>query len=185
MAKKVIGSKSTKAAKKSEVRKSKPAQSKARNKGRAAGGGKTLRDDLVAQIHAMALTLDEDSLKSLLQDAAILAHNERVLRDYVVVKEKAGPRPPKVRAAIEEGRDGTYFVIVLNNYRNIMSMNEMRRLVRLCHGALNAGDGARMLYAWIERDRRDIKKNSKIADHTDPSLPDLWEKIVSSYTLKS
>ena len=185
MAKKTIGAKSSKPKKKSASGKSKPAPSKSRNKGRAAGKGKTLRDELVAQIHAMALTLDEDSLRNLMQDAAILAHNERVLRDFTVQKEKAGPRPTAVRAAIEEGRDGTYFIIVLNNYRNIMSMDEMRRLVKLCHSAVNAGDAARRLYAWIERDRRDIKKNSKIADHTDPSLPDLWEKIVSSYTYKS
>ena len=185
MAKKTVGGKSSKSVKKSASGKSKPASSKAGNKKRAAGKGKTLRDELVAQIHAMALTLDEDSLRNLLQDAAILAHNERVLRDYTIKKEKAGPRPAAVRTAIEEGRDGTYFIIVLNNYRNIMSMNEMRNLVKLCHGAADANDGARRLYAWIERDRRDIKKNSKIADHTDPSLPALWEMVVNTYTSKS
>jgi hypothetical protein len=184
MAKKTSGAKSSKPLKRSGSGKSKPAQSKARKKRSAAGKGKTLRDDLVAQIHAMALTLDEESLKNLMQDAAILAHNERVLRDFIVQKEKAGPRPTMVRAAVEEGRDGTYFIIILNNYRNTMSMDEMRGLVKLCHSAVNAKDAARRLYAWIERDRRDIKKNSKIADHTDPSLPELWEKVVNTYISK-
>ena len=185
MAKKSAGSKSSNPLKKSAPAKKESVKSKARNKGRATGKGKALRDELVAQIHAMALTLDEDSLRNLLQDAAILAHNERVLRDFNVQKEKAGPRRPMVRAGVEEGRDGTYFIIILNNYRNIMSMEEMRGLVKLCRSAANAGDAARRLYAWIERDRRDIKKNSKIADHTDPSLPDLWKKVVSTYTIKS
>jgi hypothetical protein len=140
---------------------------------------------MIAQINAMAMTLDEDSLRNLLQDAAILAHNERVLKDFNIQKGKAGPRPPMIRAAIEEGKDGTYFIIILNNYRNFLSLEEMRGLVKLCHSAVNVRDAAHRLYAWIESDRRDIRKNSKIYDHTDPSLPDLWEKVVSSYTNKS
>lgn len=147
----------------------------------------SLEDQLRDEIRVMTLTLGADSLKKLLQDAAILAHNERVLEDYNASRvrgEKAAPRGRAVLAEVEEGRDGTYYIVILNSYRNFLSLEEMRKLVALCRSAENARDAANRLYAWIERDRRDIRKNSKIYDPDDPSLPALWEKVIDGYDLK-
>jgi hypothetical protein len=145
---------------------------------------KPLKEELLDQIWAMALTLDEESLKKLLQDAAILAHNERVIKDFTARKGQAGPQIKAVTAAVEEGTDGTYFIIILNNYRNFLSLDEMRDLVKRCHAAANKRDATLRLFAWIERDRSDIKKNSKIADEDDPCLAALWEKVINTYDLK-
>lgn len=146
--------------------------------------GKSPEEQLRDEIWAMTLTLNADSLKQLLQDAAILAHNERVLNDYNRNREARPGRPGReVLADIEEGRDDSYFIVILNSYRNFLSSQEMTRLIKLCHGADNARDAAERLYAWIERDRRDIRKNSKISDPDDPCLPALWKKIVDGYEL--
>ncbi|MBN1496367.1 MAG: hypothetical protein JXA07_06335 [Spirochaetes bacterium] len=179
--------------------------SKASKKPKAAGAGKTavkksssakrlpakpkkksLEEQLRDEIRAMTLTLTADSLKKLMQDAAILAHNERVLADYKDSRRPAAARgrTGTVLAEIEKGRDETYYIIILNNYRNFLSLDEMRKLVALCRGADNARDAAARLYAWIERDRRDIRKNSKIFEPDHPALPALWEKIIAGYDLK-
>jgi hypothetical protein len=60
----------------------------------------------------------------------------------------------------------------------------MRKLIKLCRSAETARDASMRLYSWIERERRDIRKNSKIADEKDPSLPALWEKVIGGYDLK-
>ncbi|MBN2160798.1 MAG: hypothetical protein JW807_15525 [Spirochaetes bacterium] len=179
-------SKQKKAASKKAVHK-KPAAGKATPKkkskaGKTSGRTKGLRDQMIKQIHAMALTLEEDSLKKLLQDAAILAHNERVLSDFIESKNKPRAEAPRVFADIEEGTDGTYFIVILKGYRHIFSLEEMRNLVKACHAAEGAPlEAGPRLFNWMERWRRDILHNSKIADNHDQALRALWEKIVNTY----
>ncbi|OHD64553.1 MAG: hypothetical protein A2176_08460 [Spirochaetes bacterium RBG_13_51_14] len=189
MAKKSAGSKSsnrlrTSTEKKSTGMKKRPAKPKKQAKRKTSRKDKTLRDQLIGQVSALTATLDEESLKSLVQDAAILAHNERVLKDFAERKKRSGPPPPVVRAAIEEDTAGTYFIITLNGFRNFFAREEMRRLVNLCHGAESGAGAATRLYSWFERERLDVLKNSKIAGHADPSLPALWEMVVSTYKTK-
>jgi hypothetical protein len=81
-------------------------------------------------------------------------------------------------------KDGTCYIIILNSYRNFLSLDEMRKLVALCRKAGDARDASNRLYIWVETDRRDIKKNSIIADEDAPSLPALWKIVVSGYDLK-
>lgn len=141
----------------------------------------TLRDKMLNQISALALTLEDNSLKKLLQDAAILAHNERVLRDFIEGKDRPMPQTQTVLADVEEGKDGTYFIVILKGYRHIFGLEEMRNLVKTCYAATTAADAGPRLFAWMERERRDILMNSKIADQRDSCLSALREKIVSTY----
>jgi hypothetical protein len=142
---------------------------------------KTLRDKMLEQISALALTLEDNSLKKLLQDAAILAHNERVLRDFIEGKDRPAPQTQSVLAAVEEGKDGTYFIVILKGYRHIFGLEEMRNLVKTCYAAGSAAEAGPRLFAWLERERRDITMNSKIADQKDSCLSALREVIVSTY----
>lgn len=184
MAMKSAGPKSLKKPKKTAAKKTAAKKSSPGKKLPAKTKQKSLEEQLRNEIRAMTLTLDANSLKKLLQDATILAHNERVFNDFNVNKGQAGQRGHSVLAEVEEGRDGTYYIIILNSYRNFLSLEEMRRLVKLCRSAEDARDAANRLYAWVATDRRDIRKNSKIADQDDPSLPALWEKVVRGYDLK-
>ena len=141
----------------------------------------TLRDKMLMQISALALTLEDGSLKKLLQDAAILAHNERVLRDFIEDRERPVPQTQSVLAAVEEGKDGTYFIVILKGYRHIFGLEEMRNLVKVCYAAATAAEAGPRLFAWIDRERHDIIMNSKIADQRDSCLSALREVIVSTY----
>ncbi|HOT46432.1 MAG TPA: hypothetical protein PLM53_16890 [Spirochaetota bacterium] len=143
---------------------------------------KTLRKQMLVQISALAATLDDESLKKLIQSAAMLAHNERVLKEYSLRKELAAPKAPAATAAIEEGKDGTFFIIILNGYRNFFSLEEMRRLVKVCHGTDNAAIAASRIYTWLEGGRFDVLRNSRIASSNDAALIAVWEKIISTYS---
>ncbi|MBN2078754.1 MAG: hypothetical protein JW838_07290 [Spirochaetes bacterium] len=143
-----------------------------------------VREALIVKIMKLAETLGADSLKKLLNDATILAHNERVLAEFRTGREKARPAAKALLAGVDEGKDGTYFMVNLKGHRHIFGIGEMRNLVRLCHGVGSAKDAGPSLYSWFERARRDILKNSKITDSNDPSLPALWKKIVSAYRAK-
>lgn len=143
-----------------------------------------VREGLIVKITKLAETLGADSLKKLLNDAAILAHNERVLAEFRTGREKARPAAKALLAGVDEGKDGTYFMVTLKGHRHIFGIGEMRNLVRLCHGVGSAKDAGPSLYSWFERARRDILKNSKITDSNDPSLPALWKKIVTTYRAK-
>ena len=106
---------------------------------------KSPEEQLRDEIWAMTLTLNADSLKKLLQDAAILAHNERVLDDYNANKgqqKQQGRRGQSVLADIEEGRDDSYFIVILNSYRNFLSREDRLAILRLCHSAENERDAA-------------------------------------------
>lgn len=141
----------------------------------------TLREKMLNQISALALTLEDNSLKKLLQDAAILAHNERVLRDFIEGKDRPMLQTQTILADVEEGKDGTYFIVILKGYRHIFGLEEMRNLVKTCYAATTAAEAGPRLFAWFERERRDIIMNSKIADQRDSCLSALREKIVSTY----
>ena len=141
----------------------------------------TLREKMLNQISALALTLEDNSLKKLLQDAAILAHNERVLRDFIEGKDRPMLQTQTILADVEEGKDGTYFIVILKGYRHIFGLEEMRNLVKACYAATTAAEAGPRLFAWFERERRDIIMNSKIADQRDSCLSALREKIVSTY----
>ncbi len=143
-----------------------------------------VKEGLIAKIMKLAETLATDSLKKLLNDAAILAHNERVLAEYRAGHEKARPAAKGALAGVEEGKDGTYFMVTLKGHRHIFGIGEMRNLVRACHDAKAADASGPVLYSWLERARRDVLKNSKIADSNDPSLPALWKLIVATYRAK-
>ncbi len=149
---------------------------------RADAKSKNLRKQMLAKISALAATLDDDSLKKLIQSTAILAHNERVLKEFSLRKELAPPKAPAATAAIEEGKDGTFFIIILNGYRNFFSLEEMRRLVKVCHGTDNAAIAASRIYTWLEGGRFDVLRNSRIASSNDPALIAVWEKIISTYS---
>ncbi len=184
MAMKSTGSKLSKKPKKNAAKKTAAKKSTSAKKLPGHSKQQLLEEQLRNEIRAMTLTLDAESLKKLLQDATILAHNERVLKDFNSNRGPAAPRRQSVLAEIEKGRDGTYYIIILNSYRNFLSLEEMQKLVALCHKAADARDAANRLFTWVETVRRDIKKNSMIEDEDDPSLPALWKKIVSGYELK-
>jgi hypothetical protein len=143
---------------------------------------KSLRKQMLVKISALAASLDDENLKKLIQSAAILAHNERVLKEFSLKKELAGSKAPAATAAIEEGKDGTFFIIILNGYRNFFSLEEMRRLVKVCHGTDNAAIAASRIYTWLEGGRFDVLRNSRIASSNDPALIAVWEKIISTYS---
>ncbi len=83
---------------------------------------------------------------------------------------------------VTEGQDNRYFVIKVNNYRNFFSLEEMRKIVRLCHDAQDERDGAARLFGWFKVNRNDVIINTKIEGSLDPALATIYNYLVNTYT---
>jgi hypothetical protein len=172
------GTKSTSSPKK------KPVQKKA-------GTSSSKQKQLLDELKKLIIKIDETGLKFLIRQAKVLINNQGVL-ERANKTSKAGsskatkPRKGGGKDSIEvtEGKDNSYFVLAVNNSRNFFSLEEMRRLVNVCHSADNREDGMNRLFNWLEKERSDVIKNTEIDGSTDPALDTIWSYVVKNYTVK-
>lgn len=138
--------------------------------------------------------LEERDLDFLIEQAGVLIHNRNVDRIIQEQRRLGEPSRGKSReeldaphlknAAVEEGKDGNHFIIVMRNYRNFFSRDEMKKVVRLCQSAGDAREAARGMYGWFQANRLDVVNNSMLSGGTDPILERIYEIIISAYTVK-
>ena len=151
----------------------------------------TLRDRLVE----MASMMGEEELEHLVDQAeswvqARKLQVERRALGETLERLGTGQRvnAPKGKAEpsveVVENPSGQSFIIVMNNERTFMPLDEMRRLVGVCHKAEDAADGAKRLFTWFSRNRIEVIRNTGLAGPGDPHLRLLYEYVVSHYSVK-
>jgi ribosomal protein L7/L12 len=168
--------------------------------GKTKSGGKSGRDGLLKQLSAIAGELNEEGLAFLVKQALVLRHNMQVdeIRENLG-KAAASPKSARGKTAAEkparkgadkrsvdivEGENGRNFILVINNYRNFFSLEEMRKIVAMCHAASDAKDASSRLYGWFRRERMDMINNSGIDGPGDVALATIYQAIVSKYTVR-
>ncbi|MBN1533786.1 MAG: hypothetical protein JXA20_14040 [Spirochaetes bacterium] len=160
--------------------------------------GKTRKEELRFQLSKIIKELDEEGLAFLIKQGMVLRHNQQV--DEIqrsLAKAKDAPKPGKKGKAsparagadkgsmeIVEGEKSSHFIFVINNYRNFFSLEEMRKIVALCHAASDARDGAMRLYSWFKRERIDVINNTAIDGPGDQALATMYKAIIAKYTVK-
>jgi hypothetical protein len=155
------------------------------------------RRRLEAELKEAIRQTDEEGLLFLLQQAHILAHNARVDRlneELVEIRQKktagrgsaAGRKPPPARSAvnIDEAEGGKAFFLTLGGARKVMDLEEMRRLVRICHTAESKSAALKQIYTVFARERGDILADGGIAGPASPALEGLFDAVRSRYQLK-
>lgn len=145
--------------------------------------------------------VDEEGLIFLIQQAQVLVHNvqvDKINREIVELeqkklskgKAKSGEqktgKTPAVPAAvtIDESDNGKAFFLTLGGTRKIMNLEEMRRLVRICHSAETKSDALKQLYTVFARERGDILADAKISGPGSPVIEGLFQAIRSTYQVK-
>ncbi len=154
--------------------------------------GSVIRDRALKDLRSLITQIDEEGLEFLIRQAKVLIHNkeieekhERNLKAYnekrPTVKKKASDS-----SVIEviEAEDGKSFVILLDGYRNFFSLEEMRKLVKICHSADDEIDAADRLFNWFSRERSDVIKNSSLSGKNHKSLPAIYHCLVERYTVR-
>lgn len=147
---------------------------------------------LIARINSLFEDLREKDLEFLVSQAEILNHNRKVEERIA-----AGDKYPKLKpedfeikkpgrsaADIIEGEGSNHFIIAGAGARKFFDIQEMRKLVKLCHAAADKKDAASRLYNWFDKNRRDYINDAEISGPGDDFLGAIYEKIIKTYKVK-
>jgi len=156
----------------------------------------TRREKLVEKLNSRLDRLDDEGLEYLISRAdewISLNRSREDRRKLGETLEKLGsgqrietPRdrnePPTIE--VVENKSGQSFIIVMNGERNFMPLDEMRKVVALCHKCENEQDAAKRLATWFQRFRPEVVRNSGLKGSGDPYLVLLYNYIISHYSVK-
>jgi hypothetical protein len=151
---------------------------------------KKSKEELITILHGLATDVDKDGLLFLINQSRVLIHNKRVeeinrkildTKGEVTKKKKHAVKKSPMEVEIVERGDGKHFFIVANNFRIYFTLDEMRKLVKLCHAAENEADAIQRLYRWFSSFRKDFLVDGQIGGSKHPYLADLYKKLISTY----
>jgi len=152
-----------------------------------------VKDELIKELSDMIKDIDEEGLIFLIQQANVLLYNKRVeeinrkIAGMKVEKttRKTTTQPQDYAVDIEETKDGKYFYIILNNSRVFFTLEEMRKLVKICHVSEDERDASERLYNWFSRNRKDLLIDGQIGDSNNPFLANIYSYIINKYKVKN
>ena len=155
-------------------------------------------DDSVSLLHELISELDEEGIQFLIHQAQVLQYNKQVKEINKRITQTKSRAPDKKKAGSEsetkskarhpsveivERGEGKHFFIVVRGYRIYFTLEEMKKLVRICHVAGDGPDATQRLYNWFKRFRSDFLVDGDIGSARNPYLDDLYNKLVSTYTV--
>jgi hypothetical protein len=152
-----------------------------------AGKSPTVRDRLEKEFLKLLSDIDDQGLIFLLQQANVLVNNARVDRINAEIKELQDSGRPDAAArdpdlvSIEEQSGGKVFFLTIGGARKILSLEELRRIIRICASAETKADALRQLYAVLSRDRNDILLDARIKGAGHPQLDALFALVRSRF----
>jgi hypothetical protein len=162
------------------------------------------REALRQELSSLLSELGADSLSFLKEQAEVLRHNERIRaakrrqrESSAESGERKAEEEKRPREADEQTqaaepdeisivrRDEQSFFVYVGKQRAFFNREEMRQLARIAHAAEDGRRAAPRLYRWFERERLDFLRDMGIASRNSGVLQQLYEIIVSTYTVKS
>lgn len=154
------------------------------------------RARMVKELREAIEEIDEEGLLFLLRQAQVLIHNARVERLNRSSTQKASGKAPAPRksadepatasatVSIEEAKGGKSVFLTIGGARKVLTLEEMKRLVRICYAAETKGDALRQLYTVLARERNDILFDARIGNPGSPLLAALFAEVRATYRLK-
>jgi hypothetical protein len=151
------------------------------------------KNQLVKDLVAGMGNLSVDQLKKMKNSMKVSSINEQIeelnqhriktLSPYAQTGSYNYPMD-KNTIDVQEGEDGSFFIIVINNFRNFFSRAELKKIVTVCQGAENETEACRRLFGWFARERSDVIKNTKIIDDRDQALATIYNFLIEHYSVK-
>ncbi|MCP4130604.1 MAG: hypothetical protein GY754_06445 [bacterium] len=149
--------------------------------------------ELQKQLKTIIKDLNEEGLLYLIRQAQVLQYNMQVSK-LNNEKQKKGlsgplgsqlPQADKSKMEVKEADDGSSFILVIGRARNFFSLEEMRKLVKLCHAAQDDKDASNRLFTWFDKNRPDVLRDTDIDSPNDQALATMYKGIVKRYKVKS
>ena len=151
----------------------------------------TEKEDLLKNLRALIKDIDEEGLLFLIKQANVLIYNKRVdelnkktqsASDARGVKKNvSGNNGPLV--AIESGRMGKTFILVIENERKMLGEKELISLVKIAHSAESQTAACERLFRWLELNRDDIILDTGLKPKGE-KIKALYAEIISRFELK-
>ena len=149
-------------------------------------------EKLIKQLNKLIIDLNEEGLRTLIRQTHIMLHNMQVEMSIQECnkskkKQKAGEKSlpqNKHTIEVEAADDNRYFILIINYARNFFSLEEMKKLVKICHFSEDESDAAGRLYNWFSKNRKDVLQDTNIEGVTDAALNTIYNFIKTNYKLK-
>lgn len=162
--------------------------------GRAASPQRTRLKTMLAEAIEQ---VDEEGLLFLLRQANVLIHNQKVdevNRQLAELTQKQGlaeggsaaasARRTAATVAVETSSDRKATFLTLGNVRKVLSLEELKRLVRICYAAESKTDALQQLYTVLARERSDILKDANIRNAASPLIEGLFYALRRKFHLE-
>jgi hypothetical protein len=147
---------------------------------------------LITRLDSLIENLFDEDLEFLVSQAEILEYNRKVEERIAAGEENSDLKPEDFKlkkpdrsvADIIEGEGSNHFIIAGAGVRKFFDIQEMRKLVKLCHAAADREDATSRLYNWFDKNRRDYINDAEISGPGDLFLGAIYEKIIQTYAVK-
>ena len=149
-----------------------------------------VNDALIKQLNSMVKNINEQGLKFLISQAQVILHNIKVvesIKDRKKTPDQIGINsviPDKTKIEVKEAEDNSYFIIIISGARLFFSLEQMRKIVNICHTSGNEKEGSSRLHNWFKQNRKDVLDDAKIYEASDQALETIYKFIISKYAVK-
>ena len=149
--------------------------------------------ELVKVLNDLISELDKEEVRFLIRQAQVLRYNRQVraANETIAASKSGSDSKKKSRGSakqheveIVERGDGKHFFIVVRGFRIYFTLDEMKKLVKICQVADDASDATVRLYNWLKRFRSDFLVDGNIGSAGNPYLADLYRKLMDSYKVQ-
>ena len=153
------------------------------------------KDELLKELRKLIKDIPEEGLIFLIEQANKLVYNKRVeelnalqakINKKGASKSKTSKKQP-VQAggvSVERGSFNRGFILILGNTRKTVTEDEMVKLVRICHKAVNAEDASSRLYNRLKHERDDILLDAGIKSKNDKFLSEMSEYLKANFSME-
>ncbi|MCU0821814.1 MAG: hypothetical protein MUC95_04985 [Spirochaetes bacterium] len=150
---------------------------------------------LITDLTALMEGINESGLKFLIRQAEVLIYNMKIEQVNSEIQKLSIDRSKSPRSAIDKNKDraameiiesdnGSSFIFVINKTRKFFTLDEMKKIVKICKSADGEKDACSMLYAWFLNNRGDALYDISIRNAGDPSLVAIYNYVINKYTVK-
>ena len=156
------------------------------------------RRELSKDLAKMIKQIDMEGLLFLMKQASVLLHNQQVKElnkkitsyNQTLSAQKQGKRKktdqsgtPEAVPVLVDLKENTEnsFILVLNGVRKVLSRQELREILRICHARTTDPVFAAGLYKWLKDRRTDILLDAGIRKSSHPLLLTLRSFLTSQY----
>jgi hypothetical protein len=145
-----------------------------------------VRKELENSLKKLIKVLDDESLVYLIGQAEIIRHNTEVdkINSNIAKLENKKRETKKDKIEIKADGDKKSFTIDFAGTRKFLTLDEMQKIVKICHSENDESLAAKRLFKWLFDERKDILLDLNVREAQNLLLKALVKTVRSKYKVK-